>query len=114
MHGMETESDGDQEPNSPRDQPSQQEHTGGFFKDPANPIAFLLGADHGDTHGAHVNVTPIRVAQTLVASPFGTPTSRVGFPSTAGPSCAAGVMAEKDVDLATDAGCTALSGGASQ
>ena len=67
-----------------------------------------------DAQETHVNVTPIRVPQTPILSPFGTLTSQVGFPSTVGPSRAAGIIAEKDVDLATDARCTASSGGGSQ
>ena len=59
----------------------------------------------------HVNVTPIRVPHTPIFSPFESPTSRVGFPSTAGPSHDVGIIVEKDVDLATEVGCTASSGG---
>ena len=114
MHEVETESDDDQDPGSPREQHFQQEDTGGPSRDPSYPFAFLLGADHAETQGARANVTPIRVAQTPAASPFGTPTSRVGFPSTAGPSRVAGAMAEKEMDVEPDAGCTASSGGASQ
>ena len=59
-------------------------------------------------------MTPIRVVHASVISPFETPTSRVGFPSTTGPSRAAGVMTENNVDLATNIKCTASSGRGSQ
>ena len=114
MPGMETDPEEDQDPTSPRAQPTRQEPLHGLVRDPINPSIFLLGADDIDAQETHVNVTPIRVPHTPIFSPFGTPTSRVGFPSTAGPSRAAGVMAEKDVDLAAEAGCTASSGGGSQ
>ena len=110
----EWDSDGDQDPVSPREQPATQGHVHGLVRDPIHPHQFLLGEDHMDTEEPHADVTPIRVHHTPILSPFGTPTSRVGFPSTAGPSRAAGLMAEKDVDLATEAGCTASSGGGSE
>ena len=114
MLEMETDTDADQDHGSPREQPARKEHSDDLVGDPSNPVHFLIGADHIDTHGAHVSVTPIRMAHAPVISPFGTPTSRVGFPSTAGPFRVAGVMTEKDVDLATNVECTALSGGGFQ
>jgi hypothetical protein len=64
-------------------------------------VAYLLGEDDMDAEEAQPNITPIRVHHTTpVLSPFGTPTSRVGLPSTAGPSRAARLMAERDADLA--------------
>ena len=109
-HGLDTDSDGDQDPSSPVKQPTTQENLHSLDRDPISNI-FLLGTDYMDTEETHVTVTPLRVP---VISSFGTPTSRVGFPSTAGPSSAPGSIAEKDVDLATEAGCTASSGGGSQ
>ena len=111
---METDADADQDPGSPREQPAQQEHSSGLVRDPNNQVQFLLGADYVETQEGHENVTPIRAVHTPVMSPFETPTSRVGFPSTAGSSRAAGLMAENDVDVAADVGCTASSGGGSQ
>jgi len=105
-------SDGDDDAMSPRGQPSRQEDLPDLARHPMDCVAYLLGEDDMDAKEAQPNVTPIRVPHTTPSqSPFGTPTSRVGLPSTAGPSRAARLMAERDADLAAETGCTASSGG---
>ena len=105
-------SDGDDDAMSPRGQPSRQEDLPGLARHPVDRVAYLLGEDDMDAEEAQPNVTPIRVPHTTPSqSPFGTPTSRVGLPSTAGPSRAARLMAERDADLAAETGCTGSSGG---
>lgn len=112
-YGLDTDSEGDHDPSSLIKQPTIQENLHSLDRDPISNI-FLLGTDYMDTQETQVTVTPLKVPHAPVISSFGTPTSRVGFSSTAGPSCASRSIAEKDVDLAIEAGCTASSGGGSQ
>ena len=113
MPEIETDTDEDQDTNSPKERPTTHEDLHSLIREPTTNI-FLLGTDHMDTQDTHVVVTPLKVPHAPVLSSFGTPTSRVGFPSTAGPSHVVGIIAEKDVELATEAGCTASSRGGSQ
>lgn len=75
-------SDDEAGPSSRREEADSEE------EDAPNPSTglFLLGAEEEeDERQRHVNVTPLAVPDAR-PSPFGTPTSRVGFPSTARPS----------------------------
>jgi len=111
-HAPEWGSDGDEDPMSPRGQPARQEDLPDLVRHPVDRVAYLLGEDDKDAEEAQPNVTPIRVPHnTPILSPFGTPTSRVGLLSTAGPSRATRLMAERDADLTAETGCTASSGG---
>ena len=89
---MDSDADEDEDPNFPNELPTTNEDN--FVRDPTTTI-FLLGTDHMDTQDTHAIDPPMRVIDAPLLSPFGTPTSRVGFPSTAGPSRAAGGMGEK-------------------
>lgn len=113
MHEMETNTDEDQDANSPKEQPTTHEDLHSLVRDPTTNL-FLLGIDQMDTQETHVTVTPLKVPHAPVISCFGTPTSCVGFPSTASPSHVAGIIAKKDVELVTEAGCTTSSKGGSQ
>ena len=111
MLGLETDTDGDQDPSFPIELPTTQENLHSLVRDPVSNV-FLLGTDHIDTQ--ETDATPLKDTHAPILSSFGTPTSRVGFPSTAGLSSVLGSIAQKDVDLATEAGWTASSGGGSQ
>ena len=106
-----SDADEDEDPNFPNEMPTTDEDN--FVRDPTTTF-FLLGIDHMDMQDTHAIDPPMRVIDAPLLSPIRTPTSRVGFPSTAGPSRAAGGMGEKNEELATEVRFTASSGGGSE
>lgn len=106
---METNTDGNQDPNSPTEWPTIHEDLHSLVCDPTIGL-FILGADHMNSHETHVTVTPLKVPHAPILSLFGTPTCRVGFFSTAGPSCIAGLWQRRMWSLRQKLGAQLLLG----
>lgn len=110
IHEMETNTDGNQDPNSPTEWPTIHDDLHSLVCDPTIGL-FILGADHMNSHETHVTVTPLKVPHAPILSLFGTPTCRVGFFSTAGPSCIAGLWQRRMWSLRQKLGAQLLLGG---
>ena len=106
MPDLEQDSDGEAGPSSPREAPVAQEEAA---PDPTAPL-YILGADEEEAHA--VNNAPFFEPHPR-PSPYGTPTSRVGLPSTARSPVEEERQQERaaPVEPAAEGGCTASSGG---
>ena len=87
---METYNDRDHDPNSSTERPMTHKDLYSLVRDSTTSLVFL-GDDHMDMQETHDTIIPLKVPHAPILSPFETPTSRVGFPSTVGPSCVVGL-----------------------
>ena len=106
MPDLEQDSDGETWPASPREAPAAEEEAA---PDPSAAL-FILGADEEEAHV--VNNASFAESHPR-PSPYGTPTSCVGLPSTARSPREAEPQPERaaPVEPMTEGGCTTSSGG---